>query len=376
MDLSFAGRAPSIRVPRPFTLSLPRHPRTGLCIALAVLALLGGAWMLLRTSPFVAVEHVRITGVRGVDAGEVEAALSGAARHMSTLDVNVGALRSAVARFPVVRSLSVTTSFPHGLRIDVVEQLPVAALEAAGVRTAVAADGAVLGPGLLSDRAPLPALALTGSVALPLVARVRHDGAVRAELAVLGAAPRVLLRWVARVYTTSTDGLTVAIRDGLLIYFGNATRPHAKWLSAARVLADPSSAGATYIDVRAPERPAAGTTAAGGLEGTSTASQGGATDPTSAALANVLAEAVSGGVGAAAAAAPAASAPPAGTATSAGAATVAEPNTEAAAGASTGAPAATAAVAGSPSEATAAPGATGTGEAASTGTATSATTGP
>jgi hypothetical protein len=42
------------------------------------------------------------------------------------------------------------------------------------------------------------------------------------------------------------------------VYFGDASRPHAKWLSLARVLADPSSAGASYVDVRLPERPAAG----------------------------------------------------------------------------------------------------------------------
>ncbi|HEY4812622.1 MAG TPA: hypothetical protein VIH71_16355, partial [Solirubrobacteraceae bacterium] len=42
------------------------------------------------------------------------------------------------------------------------------------------------------------------------------------------------------------------------VYFGDATRPHAKWLSLARVLADSSSAGASYVDVRVPGHPAAG----------------------------------------------------------------------------------------------------------------------
>ncbi len=113
----------------------------------------------------------------------------------------------------------------------------------------------------------------------------------------LGAAPRVLLGWVSRVFE-GHEGLTVAMRTGLLLYFGDATRPHAKWLSAARVLADPSSAGATYVDVRAPERPAAGTTSAGGLAGgAAPAAQASASDPTSAALANTLAEAVSGDSG-------------------------------------------------------------------------------
>ena len=53
-------------------------------------------------------------------------------------------------------------------------------------------------------------------------------------------------------------GLTLVLRPNLLAYFGDDSRPHAKWLSLARVLADPSSAGASYIDVRLPERPAAG----------------------------------------------------------------------------------------------------------------------
>ena len=68
------------------------------------------------------------------------------------------------------------------------------------------------------------------------------------------------------------------MRNGLLVYFGDATRPHAKWLSLARVLADPSSAGATYIDVRVPERPAAGFASASALaeSSTSTTSAGAA----------------------------------------------------------------------------------------------------
>ncbi len=294
MDRSFAARAPIGRLARPLSFALPRGATARrLGAALAALALLGGGWLWLRDSPLVSVEHVQIAGVRGPDAAGVDAALSAAARRMSTLDVHVGALRAAVAPFRVVRGLSVGTSLPHGLRIRVVEQLPVAALTVGGVRTAVAADGVVLGPGLLS--ASLPALAAAGA---PLRSGHVQDATVRAELSVLGAAPPVLLGWAERV-TTGHEGLTVAMRNGLLVYFGDATRPHAKWLSAARVLADPSSAGATYVDVRAPERPAAGTTAAGGLQGSAAPGQVSASDPTAAALASTLAEAVSGGSSAA-----------------------------------------------------------------------------
>jgi cell division protein FtsQ len=310
VDRSFAARAPIGRLIRPLSFVLPHSANARrLGIALAVLALLGGGWLLLRKSPLVSVEHVQIAGVQGVDAGSIDAALQGAARGMSTLNVNVAALRAAVAPFRVVRDLSVSTSFPHGLRIHVVEQLPVAVLSGdrseIGQHTAVAADGVVLGPtlpGLLaSERVPLPAITLAAGSAVPLGGHVENATA-RAELSVLGAAPRILLGWVSKVFV-GPEGLTVAMRNGVAIYFGDAARPHAKWLSAVRVLADPSSAGATYVDVRAPERPAAGTTAAGGLAGDTADGQASAsaTDATSAALANVLAEAISGGSGTASA---------------------------------------------------------------------------
>ena len=73
---------------------------------------------------------------------------------MSTLDVHAGRLRAAAASYPVVRTLRLTPSFPHGLRIHVIEQPPVAALTVSGARTAVAADGVVLGPALLSGSMP------------------------------------------------------------------------------------------------------------------------------------------------------------------------------------------------------------------------------
>jgi cell division protein FtsQ len=265
-----------------------RRLRLGLLALLVVLPLLGGGWLLLRDWSLVAVERVQISGVRGVDAAGIESALSGAARHMTTLDVKVGALRAAVAPFRVVRDLRVSTSFPHGLRIHVIEQLPVAAVVVGGVRTAVAADGAVLGPGLLSSS--LPTIHANSE---PLLSgRVRGE-ALLAELSVLGAAPSTLAGWVTRAFT-GPEGLTVTMRNGLAIYFGDASHPHAKWLSAARVLADPSSAGATYVDVRLPERPAAGSTAASGLEGATTPAQVSASDPSAAALAATLAEAVTG----------------------------------------------------------------------------------
>jgi cell division protein FtsQ len=274
-----------------------RRLRVASLAMLVALPLLAGGWLALRKSSFVAVEHVHVRGLEGPQAQAIEAALDGAASHMSTLAVNSAALRAAVASFPVVRSVSAIPSFPHGLRIEVIEQLPVAALTIAGQRTALAADGVVLGPGLITGS--LPALS-EGQGIVPQVGRHVQGASLLAELAILGAEPQPLARFDARVFTGSKgEGLTVAMRDGLLVYFGDATRPHAKWLSLARVLADPSSAGATYIDVRVPERPAAGFSSASALtESTGATGSTGATatapEATVAELAAKLTESTNG----------------------------------------------------------------------------------
>ena len=223
-----------------------------LVAVLAATPLLIGGWLWLRQSPFVSVQQVQITGVRGPGAGAIEAALTGAARHMSTLDVNSGALRAATSQFVVVREVKAVPRFPHGLRIHVIEQLPVAALVVDGARTAIAADGVVLGPALLSSSLPTVA-----GYHATLAGQHVQGPNVLAAVTVLGAALTPLRRVVDHVYT-GPNGLTVAFHSGLLAYFGDATLPHAKWLSLARVLADPSSQGASYVDVRVPERPAAG----------------------------------------------------------------------------------------------------------------------
>lgn len=199
-----------------------------------------------------AVEHVQISGVAGPEAAKIDAALGSEARRMSTLDVHTGPLLAAVAPFRVVRELHATPSFPHGLRISVIEQPPVAALTVGTWRTAVAADGVVLGPALL--RGSLPTLEGT---AQPLAGARLGDPTLLAALRILGAAPAPLRRLATRAYE-GPMGLTIAMHSGLLIYFGDGTRPHAKWLSLEPVLADPSSAGASYVDVRLPQRPAAG----------------------------------------------------------------------------------------------------------------------
>lgn len=235
-----------------------RRPRPAIVIAALAVALgLGGGWLWLRDSSLVAVTRVTVTGARGPDAARIRSALAAAARSMTTLDVRLGVLHTAVAPYPVVRGLRVSTQFPHGLRIAVLEQVPVAALSAGGHTIAVAADGTLLHDVATAGLTKVVARVLPGGTS------VLQPGA-RAAVAMLAAAPAQLRGRVVQVSAGSAHGLVAQLRSGPSIYFGDASELGAKWAAAAAVLGDhgaatsPGSAGASYIDVTDPARPAAG----------------------------------------------------------------------------------------------------------------------
>ena len=228
--------------------------------ALAAVAILGGCWLWLRDSPLVAVRQVRVTGVAGPDARQIRAALTLAARNMTTLDVRVGQLRTAVAPYPVVKDLRVSTQFPHGLRIRVIEGLPVGALVAGGHAIAVSGDGTVL------HDIPTGSLPSVPVALLPGGSQITDRNALDA-LALLADAPPRLTGRIEQVTTVAPHGLVVQLRSGPALYFGDDTDLDAKWSAATEVLADSSSAGATYIDVTDPSRPAAGASPAAVVAG-------------------------------------------------------------------------------------------------------------
>jgi cell division protein FtsQ len=234
------------------SIRLPRlRPRVLIILALVLLLLLG-AWLWVRDSSLVAVNRVAVTGASGPDAAQVRHALRLAARNMTTLDVHMDQLNTAVAPFPVVKGLRVTTQFPHGMKIQVIEQIPVAAVVVDGRRIAVAGDGT-----LLHDLMAPPNLAIVPLRVAPGGTRLTDHDAL-AAVHMLAGAPYQLLARVSQVTQTTEHGLVATVRNGPSVYFGDGSGIDAKWTALAAVLADPSSAGAVYVDVSDPDRPAAG----------------------------------------------------------------------------------------------------------------------
>jgi cell division protein FtsQ len=223
-----------------------------LVVVVALLAVLGGAYLWLRDSSLVAVKRVTVVGVSGPDAAGIRKALNRAGRSMTTLDVHMKALNMAVAPFSVVKSLEVSTQFPHGMTIRVIEEVPVGVLAFGGARTAVAGDGTLLHD--VPAPSSLPEIPLS---AAPGGSRVTDPGAA-AAVKLLAAAPYRLLGKVRLVTMTDATGLVAQLRNGPRVYFGGANQLRAKWRAVVAVLADPGSVGAVYIDVTDPSRPAAG----------------------------------------------------------------------------------------------------------------------
>ncbi len=243
-----------------------RRPGPKLLVGVvALLALPGGAWLWIRDSSLVQVRTVRVTGLSGPDAARIRSALMLAARNMTTLDVKGSELNTAVAPYPVVKSLKVSTDFPHGLRIHVVEEMPIGQIQIGGRAVPVASDGT-----LLHDAGRLSRLPLITLHTAPGGTQIT-GGEGQEIVALLAAAPFAFLSHVAGASTTPGHGLTAQLRGGPAIYFGDAGRLHAKWAAAAAVLNASSSAGAEYIDVTDPQRPAAGANSGSTSASTSTA---------------------------------------------------------------------------------------------------------
>ncbi|CAA9474806.1 MAG: hypothetical protein AVDCRST_MAG69-345 [uncultured Solirubrobacteraceae bacterium] len=224
-----------------------RRLATGALLAVTVTVVL--LW--LRDSPLAAVKRVEITGVSSSQRAAVEDALRRAALDMTTLHVREDALRTAVEPYESVETVTADGDFPDLLRIHVRERRMVAVVAVGGAETAVSADGRLLHG--VEPPETLPHLDGGKVVSSDRL----DDGGALSAVAVLATAPPELHPRVERA-RRGDRGLVLEMRAGPDLIFGDRSRVRAKWAAAARVLAEPTAVGAVYLDLRLPERVAAG----------------------------------------------------------------------------------------------------------------------
>jgi cell division protein FtsQ len=229
---------------------IPRPPARLLAGAALAVVGIGLGWLWFRDSSFARVERVVVTGSSSSEQTEVREALERAGAGMSTLHLDADGLRAIVQPYASVAGLRIRPDFPHTLRIEVLEHAPVALVQAGASSVAATGSGRLLN-GVRAD--DVPTVKALGPVTDGRVTDRRTLGA----LAVAAAAPAQLRARTDRV-TYGARGMTLDLSDGPALVFGSAQDAAAKWRAAARVLADGSSAGATYLDLRVPNLVAAG----------------------------------------------------------------------------------------------------------------------
>jgi cell division protein FtsQ len=234
-------------------LALPPVWRRRLAALLAGLIVFTSLyWLWFRDSSFVRVHKVEVTGLTGPQAHAIRSALVDAGLAQSSLHVSIADLRAAVGDYPVVRSVTAQGEFPHKLRVQVELNMPVAILQTPAGRRPVAADGLFLPEVPVSGTLPV----LTARAAFS--ANRVTAGAAFDLVQVVGLAPEPLRTRIRSVGFKAGSGIVAKLAAGPDLIFGDASRLPAKWMAAARVLAAAGARGASYIDVRLPERPAAG----------------------------------------------------------------------------------------------------------------------
>lgn len=220
-------------------------------VLVALLLALAGAFVALRDSSTFAVERVTVRGASGPDAPKVEDALRRTALEMTTLNADGDRLRKAVDAFPTVQGVELDRDLPNGMTVTVLEDRPVAVVETGGRRVPLAADGRLLRGATPPE--DVPTLEIEGT---PPGSRIK-DPKGRRLVALVAAAPSALRRRA--LHASLTDkGLTLEMDRGPELIFGTPEDLQGKWKAVARVLADPTAEGATYVDVRVPERAVAG----------------------------------------------------------------------------------------------------------------------
>jgi len=235
-----------------------RRIRLFLIFFLLLLAALAVAWFVwLRDLPVFEIRDVQVTGLEAIesDDGEGEAAtlvetVTTSLNGMTTVHVRKDDLLEALEPYPRVAGVEVETDFPNGATARLELREDGAVVGDGDQAVVVASDGTLLGP-VGDDQGNLPRLA--GDP--PSDDRTVLGGPRLSQAIVLGATPAELRPFV-NGSRMGEKGIEVELSNGLILVFGDDSKPGAKWKAAATVIADPELVDAGTIDLTVPWRPA------------------------------------------------------------------------------------------------------------------------
>jgi cell division protein FtsQ len=210
---------------------------------LAVLAVVGGAGWLVWASPVLTVESVQVEGLDTADA-EAAGAMAQVPMGAPLARVDTAAIAARVRALPIVRTVSVTRSWPHTIVVSATPRVALLGVRAADGRLWLVDTDAVafrsadaLPPGVSMVNASSPA---------------PDEGALRAVIDILEVLPADKRGAVGDITVTSAELVTFTLGEVQVIWGGSSAGEKKVKVLDALLRTTPTP---TVIDVSAPDTP-------------------------------------------------------------------------------------------------------------------------
>ena len=215
---------------------------------LAAIVVIGGGAVLAYATPLMSVRNVAVVGAAGVDENRIrEVAQAPSGRPL--LQVDTGEIASRVAAIPEIEEVTVSRHYPSTLTIEVTERRPLVTVEYEDGVGVLDRLGVVYLTFPKRDAMPRPLAALPEM-------RVDRPGAedptTEAVLTVVSELPRWLADRTATVEASSPADITLVLRSGRRVVWGDAERTADKAAALREVTRIPGE----EFTVSSPEFPA------------------------------------------------------------------------------------------------------------------------
>jgi cell division protein FtsQ len=219
-----------------------------LVFGLGVIAAAG--WWATNT-PLFEMRSLTVTGNRHLSDAQV-ARLAGISPATNVMWLRAGAVADRIEKDPWVLRARVSKTLPGSVTVSIEERRAVAVVESGRSSFLVSGDGVILGRARGKVRLPVVALP---PVRMAAGSRMRGSPDV---LVVARSLPAGVRRRVERITRRGPGTLTVILRDGARVLYGDASEAAAKGRALSSLLSWARKRGirADYIDVRAPSAPA------------------------------------------------------------------------------------------------------------------------
>ncbi len=226
-----------------------RRLRTGAVLAAVVLALVG--CVAIYNSPLFTIRTIEVVGAQHVPAAQVRA-LAAVPPDATLIRFPADAVAQRVGADPWIASVTVSRVFPSGMRIRVVERVPVAIVDAGPSMWLIDASGSVIATPSADASGTLPVITDVPGLDLKPGRRTVSEPLLNAIGVLTGISP-ALAATVRSVSAPTIDGTALTTADHVEIVVGEAVDLTTKDALAQRILRE-HPGKVVSIDVRIPDR--------------------------------------------------------------------------------------------------------------------------